>query len=294
MAKKLRREIRVKNNQKVEHLSKKLRKKTSGCELPEDLERYSAVRCLQPDFKPPFLEPDKQPLVFGDVDLDSDESEAMLLDPKFAVLDSIGEEEFELEVQAALAKLRWHKMKEDRLEEDITEAEKEREEKLEAEARQIYDWKSKRVDYRKYRATDAPMNATLKLPPGQSPEYEAGLEIRQQKWMGTARQFIKEFCDDKGRQQDNMTPAQRRGLKKLQKRVADGEIVVIPTDKSGRMVVMSLESYEKAGEVHTNKDREVTMEQAEEVAKELRGHTSSWLKITIMKADTGKHLLLIR
>ena len=47
-----------------------------------------------------------QPLV-------SDESEAMLLDPKFAVLDSLGAEEFELEVQAGLAKLRWNKMKED-------------------------------------------------------------------------------------------------------------------------------------------------------------------------------------
>ena len=49
--------------------------------------------------------------------------------------------------------------------------------------------------------------------------------------MGVARQFISEFCDDKGRQKDNLTAAQRRGLKKLQKRVADGEIVIIPTDK---------------------------------------------------------------
>ena len=217
---------------------------------------------------------DRQHLVHGEVHLDKDEAEAMLLDPKFAVMDNISAEGFELEVQAGLAKLRWHKMKEDRLEEDITEAERERMEKLEAEARQIYDHGSKTVDYRKYRATDAPMNATLKLPPGQSPEYEAGLEIRQQKWMGTATQYIQEFCDDKGRQKDNLTPAQRRGLKKLQKRVADGEIAVIPTDKSGRMVVMSLEDYERAGEVHTSKDIEVSMEHAEEVAKELRGHTS--------------------
>ena len=42
---------------------------------------------------------------------------------------------------------------------------------------------------------------------------------------------------------------------------------------------MSLEDYERAGEVHTSKDREVSMEHAEEVAKRLRGHTSSWLKI---------------
>ena len=165
----------------------------------------------------------------------------MLLDPKYAVLDSLNAESFELEVQAGLAKLRWNKMKEDGQEESITEAERERLETLGAETRQIYDPTSKTVDYRKYRATDAPMNATLKLPPGQDPEYEAGLEVRFQKWMNTAKQFREEFCDSKGRQQDNLTSAQRRGLKKLQKRVADGELVCIPTDKSGQMIVMSLE-----------------------------------------------------
>ena len=272
-------ELRTKFNLKVNHVKRKFKQESSNSTLPEELARYRTVRCLQPDFVPPELEANTQPLTFGGVHLDSDESEAMLLDPKFAILDNIKAEGFELEVHASLAKLRWHKMKEDGQEEGITEAEKEELETLEAEARQIYDPKTKTVDYRRYRATDAPMNATLKLPQAQSLEYEAGLEIRQQKWMGVARQFISEFCDDKGRQKDNLTAAQRRGLKKLQKRVADGEIVIIPTDKSGRMVAMTLEDYEKAGEVHTSKDREVTMEQAEEVAKKLRGHTSSWLKI---------------
>ena len=284
-SKKLRRELRWKYDQKVNHLNKKFKKEHNKPPLPEELIRYSSVKCLQPDFIPPEIEANTQPLVFGGVQLDSDEASAMLLDPKFAVLDSLGAEEFELEVQAGLAKLRWNKMKEDGEEESITEAERERLETLEAEARQIYDPKSKTVDYRKYRATDAPMNATLKLPPGQSLEYEAGLEVRYQKWMNTAEQFRKEFCDDKGRQQSNLTSAQRRGLKKLKKRVADGELVCIPTDKSGRMIVMSLEDYEKAGEVHTSKDRQISMQEAEEIAKDLRGHTSSWLKILNVGED---------
>ena len=58
--------------------------------LSEDLIRYSSVKCLQSDFRPPELEANTQPLVFGGVHLDSDESAAMLLDPKFAVLDSLG------------------------------------------------------------------------------------------------------------------------------------------------------------------------------------------------------------
>ena len=192
---KLRRELAKKHDQKVNQLDKKFRKKQVNASLSEDLGRYSSVKCLQSDFIPPELEANTQPLVFGGVHLDSDESAAMLLDPKFAVLDSLGAEGFELEVQAGLAKLRWNKMKEDGLEEDITEAERERLETLEAEARQIYDPKSKTVDYRKYQATDAPMNATLNLPPGQSLEYEAGLEVRFQKWMDTAKQYMEEFWE---------------------------------------------------------------------------------------------------
>ena len=48
---------------------------------------------------------------------------------------------------------------------------------------------------------------------------------------------------------------------------------------------MSLVDYEKAGEVHTSKDREISMQQAEEIAKDLRGHTSSWLKILNVGED---------
>ena len=157
----LRQELARKYEHKVSHLDRKFRKKQSKFFLPENLSRYNSVKCLQPNFRPIELEANTQPLVFGGVHLDPDEKEAMLLDPKFAVLDSLGAEGLELEVQAGLAKLRWNRMKEDGLEDDITEAEKERLETLEAEARQIYDPKSKTVDYRKYRATNAPMNATL-------------------------------------------------------------------------------------------------------------------------------------
>ena len=127
---------------------------------------------------------------------------------------SLTEEDWELEVQCCLTKLRWDKMAEDRLSKDITEEEREKTETHEAEERQIFDPTTKTIDYRKYRATDAPMNATLHLPPGQTPEYEAGLEIRFQEWMGVARKYREEFTDEDGNQEHNLTPAQRKGLKK--------------------------------------------------------------------------------
>ena len=273
----LRENLKAKYRDKIEHLYRKFKEEQEIFCLPDDLLRYKTVKCLQPDYKPPEAPTDREPLVLGGVVLDSDEKQAMLLDPKFAVLDKLSEEDWELEVQCCLTKLRWDKMAEDRLSKDITEEEREKTETHEAEERQIFDPITKTIDYRKYRATDAPMNATLHLPPGQTPEYEAGLEIRFQEWMGVGRKYIEEFCTE-GKQETNLTPAQKRGLKKLKKRVAEGELVCVTTDKSGRLAIMPLELYEAAGEVHCSQDREVTMEFAEETARQLRGHTSAWLK----------------
>ena len=70
-----------------------------------------------------------------------------------------------------------------------------------------------------------------------------------------AKKYREEYCDEDGNQELNLTPAQRRGLKKLRKRVTKGELICVTTDKSGRLAVMPLELYTAAGEVHTNKDK---------------------------------------
>ena len=49
--------------------------------------------------------------------------------------------------------------------------------------------------------------------------------------------------------------------------------------------MMSFADYEKAAEVHTSKDREVSMQHAEEIAKQLKGNKSSRLKILNVGED---------
>ena len=70
-SRKLRRELRQKYDQKVYHLNKKFKEKHNKSSLSEELIRYSSVKCLQPDFIPPEMEANTQPLVFGGVQLDS-------------------------------------------------------------------------------------------------------------------------------------------------------------------------------------------------------------------------------
>lgn len=106
------------------------------------------------------------PLVLGDVILDENETEAILMDPKFMVHDDLYMEGLEYEFQCCLAKLRWNEMGGEK-DEEMSAEEKENLETLEAEQRQIFNPRLRKMDYRKYRATDAPNNATIKLPLGQ-------------------------------------------------------------------------------------------------------------------------------
>ena len=71
-----------------------------------------------------------------------------------------------------------------------------------------------------------------------------------------AKDWIEANCDGKGNQRkSNITPAQRRGMISLKGRIERGEIIVVPTDKSGKTAVMSLETYTSMGDIHIAKDR---------------------------------------
>jgi hypothetical protein len=63
-----------------------------------------------------------------------------------------------------------------------------------------------------------------------------------------------------------------RGLKKLKKKVKEGELVIVKSDKSGKFSVMSMNEYRRAGEDHTRKDREVTVDFLLNNQRKLNGH----------------------
>ena len=69
--------------------------------------------------------------------------------------------------------------------------------------------------------------------------------------MGAFKNYVREKCDGKGGQRSNLGVSEQRGLKSLQKRVEDGEIVVLITDKTGNFSVMGRNRYLEAGLSHT-------------------------------------------
>ena len=125
-------------------------------------------------------------------------------------------------------------------------------------------------------------NTKVHLPKPLPTQYEAKIAVRREKWEEVRKEYIKENCQEDGTQKSNLTPAQQRGIKKLRKRTKDGELLVVSTDKSGKLAVVSVENYIKMGELHTSKDKEVNEEKAKELQRVHNGHVSMWLKITNM------------
>ena len=87
--------------------------------------------------------------------------------------------------------------------------------------------------------------------------------------MATFKQFMAEKCGKNGRQKSNLTKSQVKGMISLKTRIKNGEIVVVPTDKTGKFSVMSRASYEQAGLAHTSGGTEAEWGEIEEAQREV-------------------------
>ena len=102
------------------------------------------------------------------------------------------------------------------------------------------------------------------------------------KYLSVFRDYVHSNCDEKLRQKSNLSAKENRGIKKLKKRVSEGEIMICLTDKSGRFTALPMEMYHEAAKVHIDKDKEITFTEAEDIQDELNGHCALWLKMTQM------------
>ena len=71
---------------------------------------------------------------------------------------------------------------------------------------------------------------------------------------------------------NNLTPSEKRGIKSLRARIEAEEIVVYPTDKSGRLAVTSRNSYSQQGEKHVPCDRVVEWGEVEKAQNTVQAH----------------------
>ena len=157
----------------------------------------------------------------------------------------------------------------------------------EAKARLIFDHEKGELDYGKRRTTDCKQNSRVIFPKKTDLDTESRLTMLRVETMALVRNYIEEKCNKKGQQKMNLTASEARGLRSLKTRVKEGEIVVLPTDKTGKFAVMSRDYYEKSGLSHTQNDEEVGLDKIKVEQREINGHVAMLIKIFNIGGNWG-------
>ena len=149
---------------------------------------------------------------------------------------------------------------------------------LEAKNRQIYDPITNTYDDRNRRATDLKECSRVTLPKPISVKREAQIELRGEIHGRIFREYRRKYCRENGEQEMNLNEKEK-GLERLKKRIQDEEILVMKTDKSGKLSVTTREKYLEMGREHTGEDEEIGREKLKEIDTSMSDHATAWVGI---------------
>ena len=295
-----------KYREKIKHLRRKYKveEEEKLDEVPTELENFSTLSVFNGE-KFENIKCDEITItIVGDINVDEDEKAAMRLPPKFSMMQKLEKNGLAYEQEAAYAKLRMELRKERENEEsnmsehchrktigrgggdpemgkatpDLNkeptseEEKKDTEDEEDAKSRQIYDPIEGVYDPRKRRVTDLDECDRVTLPKPLSVIDEANIEARRAIHTRVYNEYIEEFCDKNGEQKPNVTKSESEGIKKIQKRIKEKEIIYMKTDKSGKGCLASLEKYKDLGEEHITKDEKIDRAEVREIDMILNGH----------------------
>ena len=280
-----------KREEKVRRVKSNIKKSTF--KLQHNLSRYSSAKIFTSDSELPPEEL-RGPVLVGDeeITLSFGEKAVLTRGPKFTVRRILSLENFLNELTKCHVKERWEatqREEEGGPEEvmvEMNEEERRRIEEIskkeEAKCRQIYDQEEGRVDFGNLKVTDTKGNTRVFLPKPKSVEFEMELQMKRIEWTKVFNDYVSELCDEQGVQESNLSKEEEEGLKSLKKRVADGDIVVCQTDKSGRFAIMTMADYRYAGSKHVQHDKEVDLEYVRKNQRRLNSHCSMLMKILLV------------
>ena len=130
------------------------------------------------------------------------------------------------------------------------------------------------------RATDYRYNKSSNLPKAQSTEVETKHDIRKSESLKIFQKITS--VDQKAKfktayaDQSNLTSNELKGLKSLQKRVAQGEIVIAQSDKSSKLCVLNKEQYLLSGIEHCKNNLEISLTDVNRLQKYVNANVE-WL-----------------
>ena len=273
-------EMNKKYMKKLKHLKTKFRPQEDkkDHQVPEDIVEFSDCVVFDKIKFNNLTVESYEVKKIGNVELTPEEESLLKLHPKFCILENLQEYMFEQEQEAALAKLRMeaHKQAEN---ENLDEDEIEESEEMDAKNRQVYDPIDKNYDSRRRRVTDLKECSRVTLPKPLKPQEEANLEIRKRTQLEIFRKYKRKNCNKNGEQESNLTQEQKQGLKSLQKKISEGSVIIIKTDKSSKLAATTQEEYLRMGQEHISKDKKISRQELIEMEENLNGHNRAWANI---------------
>ena len=304
-ARKYRKLEKKKYRNKADHL-KRIRESEIERELevcPSEIKKYERIKIFNKREFNKLKKEDVKVEVIGKVVLDKDERELLKLPPKFAIRKRLNSTAMEVDTEMSMAKIRYQKQKEDLVKDynedtednnikrmklnDNEKEDLETMERLDAESRRIYDPLKRIFDHGKKRVTDLKENSKVNLPKPCDALTESSIELLKCKIMDTFRKYREKNCNERGEQATNLTKQELRGLAKLRKRVSNGSIVVLKTDKSGKLTVMGKDEYEKLGVDKNRNDRIIDRRELRQIEKRINAQTKFWTNILNSGTDHG-------
>ena len=105
--------------------------------------------------------------------------------------------------------------------------------------------------------------------------FDGFQDIETEVKLRTLGENLKKTIASKEKIDVNLNARHQAGLRCLEKRVKNQEIVVFQTDKSGRFSVDTRTNYLLAGEVHTANDETITRKKCLEIEDEMNAHLNA-------------------
>ena len=297
-----------------EPLIKKKKNKYSfiPTKVPDRLAEYSDLPVFGTPGDMPDPEPPTGPFICSDsIKLSSQEREILSKDPKYSLMKDCDLDSFTLETERMLAKNRYNinfrRDKENKKEKvglTIEPSVKEgaptqlpglKEAWSEESHRYIYDPFQKVISFVDRRPTDYKLNSRVKLPKSLHDEDEFNCETKRRLYLKTFQEYKnnsinkeknkKKIEKTDSKQQklseriQNLTNNEKAGLNSILKRIKSNELMVVPTDKSGRLAILTHDQYIKSGTVHTQKDQKISWNEVKYLKNQVNAHMSWFSRI---------------
>ena len=230
--------------------------------------------------------------VYGDVELDDTERSCLALGPKFMMTPKLDKEDFEVEAELECVKQRMELWKRSELADEngyVDEMDVVHADITYRNSKTIFDAKKCKLDMSKMAVTDSKYNIrSFPIRAAKVPD-EILIQMKKREMLTTFSNTARHTNDKMGNHQkkDNISKEEKVGLRKLNKRVQSGEVVITTTDKSGKFAVVETQLYKEAARIHLN-DEEITPERMTETETLLNRYALQIVKALQMGTRHGK------